>query len=92
MDITSFETSLRADGYEDIETKRLPETHNAVHAHPFDVRALVLEGRITLSVSGESRTYGQGEIFTMAAECGHAEEIGADGVQYVVGRRRHAAS
>lgn len=92
MDIASFETSLKSDGFGEIETKRLPETHNAVHAHPFDVRALVLEGRISLSVAGESRTYGQGDVFTMAADCSHAEEIGAEGVQYVVGRRRRSAS
>ena len=92
MDIASFETSLRADGYQEIETKRLPQTHNAEHAHPFDVRALVLEGQISLSVAGEARTYAKGDVFTMAADCRHAEEIGAVGVQYVVGRRRRAAS
>lgn len=88
MDITSFENSLRADGFGEIETKSLPPgTSTTEHGHPFDVRALVLDGRISLTVAGVSRTYGQGEIFTMAADCRHAEEIGADGVRYVVGRR-----
>lgn len=92
MDIASFENSLRSDGYQEIETKALPAgTRNAEHEHPFEVRALVLEGQISLSVAGVARTYGKGEVFTMAAGCRHAEEIGAQGVRYVVGRRRGAA-
>lgn len=35
--------------------------------------------------------YGKGEVFTMAAGCRHAEEIGAEGVRYLAGRRRGAA-
>ena len=67
-------------------------TRNAEHAHPFEVRALVLDGQISLSVAGVARSYGKGEVFTMAAGCRHAEEIGAEGVRYLVGRRRVSAA
>lgn len=88
MDIASFETALQAEGYGNVETKQLPAAaRNTEHAHPFEVRALVLEGQISLGVAGQVRTYAKGEVFTMPAGCGHTEEIGAEGVRYLVGRR-----
>ena len=89
MNPSSFETRLRADGYDDIETKQLPAgTDNTAHDHPYDVCALVLEGEITLTVDGAARAYRNGDVFTMAAGCRHAELIGGEGVRYLVGRRR----
>ncbi len=88
MDITAFENSLRSEGYRDLETKALPAgTSTPEHSHPFNVRALVIEGQISLSVAGVKTTYVKGQEFEMAAGCRHGEEIGADGVRYVVGRR-----
>lgn len=89
MNTTEFERALRAEGYESIETKSVaPGTHNDGHEHPFDVKALVLDGEIALTVADRSRTYRAGDVFTMAAGCRHVEDIGAKGVRYVVGRRR----
>ena len=88
MDISSFQSGLATDGFQQIETKAVPaDTRNAEHAHPFEVRALVLDGRISLTVAGVSSTYEKGQVFTMAANCRHAELIGPEGVSYVVGRR-----
>lgn len=89
MNVIDFEKLLKAEGYKEIETKQLSAgTHNAAHDHPFDVRALVLGGEITLTVEGSARAYREGEVFTMAAGCRHVEDIGPDGVRYLVGRRR----
>ena len=89
MNTAEFEQGLRAEGFEDIETKRVaPRTHNDAHDHPFDVKALVLDGQIALTVANESRTYRAGDVFTMAAGCKHAEDVGAEGVRYIFGRRR----
>lgn len=88
MDTANFEAKLKSDGFQQIETKAVAAgTHNAEHAHPFEVRALVLEGRIALTVAGVSSTYEKGQVFTMAANCPHVEQIGPEGVSYVVGRR-----
>ena len=88
MDIAIFESGLKSDGFQQAETKAIAAgTRNDVHAHPFEVRALVLDGRISLTVAGVSSTYEKGQVFTMAANCPHAEQIGPDGVSYVVGRR-----
>ena len=93
MDQASFEARLRAEGFPEIRVNEMQAgRHNAEHSHPFDVLALVLEGDITLTVKGEARTYHAGEAFSMKAGCAHAEDIGPQGVKYLVGRRPVGAS
>ena len=83
----TFETVLRRDGF-DIGHRALPAgTMVAEHAHPFDVRALVLSGDITLTIAGEDYAFREGDIFVMPAGQRHAETVGAAGVNYLVGRR-----
>ncbi|HXU66564.1 MAG TPA: cupin domain-containing protein, partial [Casimicrobiaceae bacterium] len=60
------------------------------HAHPFDVRALVLNGEITLTVEGVQYAYREGDIFVLPAGHRHAEAVGPAGVDYLVGRRPFA--
>jgi quercetin dioxygenase-like cupin family protein len=89
MDPSSFEARLKAEGYPEIRTNQMePNCHNIEHTHPFDVLALVLEGDITLTVAGKARTYRAGDEFSMKAGCGHVEDVGPQGVKYLVGRRR----
>jgi len=91
MDTTRFERTLHDDGFSEIEQKSVAAgTHNDEHAHSFDARALVLQGEIALTVAGDSRTFREGDVFTMPAGCHHIEDVGPAGVSYVVGRR-HAA-
>jgi len=88
MNTSDFEASRRAEGYADFERKRLPNTYaSTLHVHPFDVAALVLDGEITLTCGGKPRTYRRGEIFTMAQGAEHFETVGAEGVEYIAGRR-----
>ena len=92
MDAKLFEQALRQDGFDEVQTRELPaNTVNAEHEHPFDVRALVLDGEITLTVEGAPRAYHAGEVFTMAAGCRHVENVGPVGVRYLAGRK-HARS
>ena len=88
MDRDQFTARLQAEGYPEIRENQLePNRRNAEHQHPFDVLALVLEGQITLTVEGRARTYRAGEQFSMQAGCRHIEDIGPQGVKYLVGRR-----
>lgn len=88
MDTSGFEARLQREGYPEIRTNALqPNCHNAEHSHPFDVLALVLEGDITLTIEGRARTYRAGDEFTMQAGCAHVEDVGPQGVKYLVGRR-----
>lgn len=93
MNTADFETALRHAGYQDVERKQTqPDFATQPHSHPFDVRALVLEGEMTLTSQGESRTYRVGEVFEMAAGCEHSERYGPAGAKTLVGRRKPGAS
>jgi quercetin dioxygenase-like cupin family protein len=88
VDRDRFEERLKAERYPDIRTNELPPNRrHPEHSHPFDVLALVLEGEISLTVEGRTRTYRAGDEFAMKAGCPHAEDIGPAGVRYLVGRR-----
>ena len=88
----TFEAALRRDGF-DIGHRTLPAgAIVSEHAHPFDVRALVLDGEITLTIAGEDYAFREGDIFVMPAGQRHAETVGARGVNYLVGRRRTSAA
>ena len=88
MNTTEFETGLRRDGYQDIETKTVGgNVATKPHAHGFHVRALVLAGDVTLTFEGRSQTFRNGEVFEMAAGCEHAEQYGPDGATYLYGRK-----
>lgn len=88
MNRETFTQSLVNDAFNEALEKSLPaDDHNAAHSHPFDVRALVTQGDITLSIDGVQTPYREGEIFTMVAGCTHTEKVGPSGVTYLVGRR-----
>ena len=91
MDPTQFETALRQNGFTEVETKAHPPGRLVPdHVHPFDVRALVLEGEITLTVGGQATAYRPGQVFIMEGGRHHAEAIGTEGVRLLVGRRHKA--
>ncbi len=88
VDTKTFEAALKRDGFSQIETNGYAPGHQtAEHAHEFDVRALVLEGDITIGSLGEAKSYRPGDVFALPAEQIHTETIGASGVRFLYGRR-----
>lgn len=86
---SDFEHSLAAEGYGPPEVREIPAgTFNDRHAHPFAVKALMLEGELQLSCEGRTTTYRAGDVFTMAADCEHVEQFGPQTTRYLVGRRQ----
>ena len=87
MDQKTFEAELKRDGY-DVMTNTTPGAKtNPEHSHPFDVRALVMEGALTLTREGKAQTYRPGETFAMPRGCMHFESYGAEGAVVLLGRR-----
>lgn len=83
-----FTARLRQDGFAEVATRSLPPGQVVpLHSHPFEVRALVVDGEITLTVDASRRTYRAGDVFQMARACEHVEHVGDAGVTYVVGRK-----
>jgi quercetin dioxygenase-like cupin family protein len=84
-----FKTRLRREGFTEVVAGEMtPNEHRDSHAHDYDVLGLVLRGDITLTCGGAARTYRAGDDFAMAAGIPHVEDVGADGVRYLAGRRR----
>lgn len=93
MDRETFEASLKADGYDEVLTRRVEASQVAPeHTHGFDVRILMLEGEFVLERSGETRRYGPGEVFEVGAGVTHAESFGPSGAAYVAGRRHKTSA
>ena len=87
MDQAAFEAELKRDGYE-MQVNTTPGAKiNPQHSHPFDVRALVVQGAMTLSRDGAARTYKAGETFSMPRGCLHFESYGPEGAMIVLGRK-----
>jgi len=88
MDRQVFEAELESEGYDEIVNGMTQgPKHNAEHSHPYDVKAMVIDGAITLAWEGQTQTFRSGEVFTMARGCLHAETFGPEGVVTLVGRK-----
>ena len=87
MDTHAFQAELKRDGY-DVMTNTTPGAKvNPEHSHPFDIRAMVLKGALTMNRDGQSQTFGPGEIFTMPRGCLHYESYGREGAVVLLGRK-----
>ena len=89
MSKAQFIEMLQQEGYpQPVEVQREPNGHLDDHKHPFEVKALVLEGKIDLIIDGHAKTYGSGDIFHLALEELHAESYGPQGVRYLAARKQ----
>lgn len=93
IDAAAFEKSLCEAGYDEVLTREwAPGQVVAEHSHPFDARALVLDGEVTLSCNGEQRTYRVGDVFVLGAYTPHSETYGPKGARFLAGRRQVKAA
>jgi len=92
MDQTSFETELRAEGFDEIAVRERAETPtNDMHTHPFDARILVLEGSFGLTIEGEEMVlHGPGDTFSVPEGTRHQETFPAGGARWMFGTRTPA--
>jgi quercetin dioxygenase-like cupin family protein len=88
MNQGEFETGLRADGFGEIaEAAVPPDTLRAEHTHPFEVRALMLDGVLHLTRDGVETPYKPGDVFVMPPGYEHIERTTSEGARYLVGRK-----
>jgi quercetin dioxygenase-like cupin family protein len=89
MNSEQFLQLLRRDGFpEPVEVQQVPNGQLGVHEHPFAVKALVVEGDITIVIDGLSRNFKAGEIFHLELKQPHAESYGSEGVKYLASRKQ----
>ena len=89
MNTEQFLLLLRQEGFpEPVEVQQIPNGTLGVHEHPFEVKALVIEGSIEIVINGLSRTYNAGDIFQLSLKQPHSESYGAEGVKYLASRKQ----
>ncbi|WP_414447355.1 cupin domain-containing protein [Burkholderia sp. 22PA0099] len=87
MDQPTFLAQLARDGFPaPVPVKRGAGTLDE-HSHPFEARALIVAGEITLHVAGVDTCYRPGDVFHLLPNIPHLETCGPDGVEYLVGRK-----
>ncbi len=88
MDEKSWELKLREEGFSVVFTHRdRPNARYPDHTHSGRTAHIVIEGRITVTSSGKTVTYGPGERFDVPAETVHSAVIGPEGCLYVIGEK-----
>jgi quercetin dioxygenase-like cupin family protein len=88
MQRETFLAELAASGFgEALTVQREPDGFVDLHSHPFEARALILSGLLSLQVDGVERVYPQGSVFHLPAGQPHVERYGPAGVTYLVGRK-----
>jgi quercetin dioxygenase-like cupin family protein len=58
-----------------------------IHTHPFEAKALIVQGELSIAVNDVSRAYKLGDVFHLAPNTPHTEQYGPAGVTYLVGRK-----
>ncbi|PPQ36655.1 cupin domain-containing protein [Rhodopila globiformis] len=89
MDRLEFESELRAEGYRIVNSSLKPNLHVGNHCHDFDAKLMVLGGELTITRDNAPETLRAGQCCMVPAGCMHAEDVGAEGVAYISGRRRN---
>ncbi|WP_250514176.1 cupin domain-containing protein [Caballeronia sp. INDeC2] len=83
-----FLALLSSEGFaEAVTVTREPNGSLDVHVHPFEAKALILEGDLTIRTGDGVNTYRPGDIFHLATNIEHSEQYGPEGVSYLVGRK-----
>lgn len=79
---------LAQEGFEEIVTvRREPNGFLDAHVHPFEAKALILDGELRLRTGDVEQVYRAGHVFRLLANEPHSERYGPEGVIYLVGRK-----
>jgi quercetin dioxygenase-like cupin family protein len=88
MDRETFTENLTKEGFPGtVVVTRKANTSMDVHEHPFEAKALILEGELHVRVGDTEQVYKAGDVFHLKANKPHAERYGPNGVTYLVGRK-----
>lgn len=88
MNPSEFEVALRSEAFDPGLLVEKPVGYSMdLHQHAFDAFALVIEGSLSISVSGVETTYQVGDVFRLPANTPHLESAVPQGVRYLVGRK-----
>ena len=88
VDEANFREKMKKDGYGDATVRDfLPNHSMPTHTHEFGASLVVLDGEITITMEDRSVTCQTGDIFALDANVSHAEQVGEEGVRFLVCRK-----
>ena len=88
MHVSELERELHAEGF--LHTyvwQDGPQASYPDHTHATETAHIILEGEMTLTAGGETRTYGVGERCDVAAGAVHSAHMGSRGCRYLIGEK-----
>jgi quercetin dioxygenase-like cupin family protein len=89
MDPRTFEQQLRQEGFRQVYVwQDGPDAFYADHTHVMDTAHIILEGEMTLTCGGSTKTYTAGERPPdVPAGAVHSARIGPSGCRYLIGEK-----
>ncbi len=88
MDESAVPQQLRSEGFTDIYTwQDRPGAFYPDHAHPTLSAHIILDGEMSLTQNGETRTYDAGDRVDVEAGTVHSAKMGPSGCRYLIGER-----
>lgn len=88
MNADSFHRMVAAEGFsEPVLVEREANGFMDVHAHPFEAKALIVDGDIEIGLGNDSQRFQPGEVFHLSHEQPHWERYGPKGVLYLTARK-----
>ncbi len=88
MNRHAFENMLAGEGFLTLVMVER-EANGALgdHAHPFEAKALILQGELLIQVGDLPQRYQTGDVFHLMANVTHSEQYGPQGATYLVCRK-----
>jgi mannose-6-phosphate isomerase-like protein (cupin superfamily) len=87
-DSKSLERQLQSEGFSHTYVwQDGPNASYPDHTHATETAHIVLDGEITLTQAGETRTFGVGERCDVPAGAVHSARIGPRGCRYLIGEK-----
>ena len=88
MDLAALERQLHDEGFlHTFVWQDGPQASYSDHTHPLETAHIILEGEMTLTAGGQTRTYTAGERCDVPAGAVHSAKMGTTGCRYLVGEK-----
>ena len=88
LSTNALEKRLHEEGYRNAYVwQDGPNAFYPDHTHAAGTAHIILEGEMTLTTNGETRTYRAGERCDVSAGAGHSARMGPHGCRYLIGEK-----
>jgi mannose-6-phosphate isomerase-like protein (cupin superfamily) len=88
MNLPQLEEQLHVEGFRHTYVwQDGPNAHYADHTHAGETAHIILDGEMSLTMNGESRTYRLGERCDVPAGAVHSARMGPQGCRYLIGEK-----